>query len=149
MLKALATRSIAVIAVQILIAHSAEAQPVVRLDPEFTSSLSVKQVENIAMEMLSRPVAALETKSDGETTIIPAPPVVREIVGCRGADVAQVDPDLSPMDHFPWVWVVKARGTYSIASVGTFQDAEGIMIIHPESGVVFEWGVSPNHPSRE
>jgi len=144
MLNRLAAGSIAVIALQILISHSAEAQPVVRLDPGFTSSLSVDQVQNIAVQKLSQPVTALETKSDGETTITPAPPVIREIVGCRGADLEQVDPNLSPMDYFPWVWVVKARGTYSIASVGTFQDAEGILIIHPESGVVFEWGVSPD-----
>lgn len=145
MRRRLAVGTIAALALHVLCAHRAEAQPVVRLDPGFSSLLSVDEVENIAMQMLSRPIAALQKAADGEMTTVPLPPLIREVVGCRGADVQEVDPDLSHMDHFPRVWVVKGRGTYSIPSVGTFHDAEGIMVIHPESGVVFELGVLPNY----
>jgi len=123
--------------------ESADESYPVSFDPDFESSLSLEQVEQIALTTLAAPLSAVsrDTRS-GELQLEPPLPKILQVAGCRGADLPSIEPRLGQED-IDFIWFVRARGSFTMPHEGRMDNREGFLLIHPESGFAFGIGVFP------
>lgn len=137
--------SMALAAISLAVGAGAYAEQVSRPYPVevaagFQSTVTLEDVEATALRTLSRPISAT-IERPGEIGVVPTPPAILRIVGCRGKELSSVDSRVSEVDD-EFVWYVNAKGTYSMPHVGEIY-AEGYFLVDPRTGIFFRTGIFP------